>query len=568
MFFSRPKAQPLAELLNQCRRAFWVVVGATMLAELLSVAPILYTLNMYDRVMTSRSEVTLISLTVLIMSAYAFWGAIEWFRGRLLIRISMRIDWDLASKVFDASFRRFIGRKEVNVHQVMGDLVTLRQFLTGAPMLALVSAPFALFFIIFGAFFHPYLALFCLVASTLLLVATFVTNKATTPLLKEANTRQGESNMLAAQCLSQSETALGLGMHATLRSRWYHAHQKYLGLQANASEAQGVLGGVSGYLAKAFPSLQIALGVYLAIEGLITGGMVIAASFLISKAIAPLQKVMGSWNDIAAARQAYERLDALLAEDESWQDQLELPAPEGNLSVEGLFVQPPGATEAVLQNINFKLAPGDALAIIGPSAAGKSTLIRMLIGLWHPKAGHVRLDGAEIHDWVRATAPLGAHIGYLPQDTVFFAGTVAENIARMTAPDAEKVIQAAKLAGVHETILSFPHGYETRLSDAGHALTGGQRQRIALARALYGNPRYLVLDEPNSALDEASERSLVQTLANYRAAGNTVVFSTHRPMLLAASTKLLVLNNGRQAALGPTKDVVAALNASQQDAKQ
>ncbi|GBG14428.1 ATP-binding cassette, subfamily C, bacterial exporter for protease/lipase [Novimethylophilus kurashikiensis] len=559
MFLHPPKSKPIAALLDQCRKAFWLVAAGTFLAELISLAPILYTLNMYDRVLTSRSEVTLISLTGVVLAMYAFWGMVEWLRGRLLIRISMRIDWELATKLFDASFRRHVTRREINVHQVLGDLVQLRQFMTGTPMLALMSAPFAVLFIVICALFHPYLAMFCLAATLVLLFTTYLTSKATTSVLAEANVQQGRANKLAAASLQQSEATLGLGMRDALRARWYRAHQQFLGQQAQASEAQGILGGFSGFLSRALQSLATALGVFLAINGLITGGMVMAATFLITKTLTPLQLVMGAWKDITAARQAYARLDALLEEDVLPETQVTLPAPSGKLVVEGMTVVPPGAEATVLQNIQFSLEPGDALAIVGPSASGKSSLVRMLVGLWKPSQGHVRLDGAELYDWARAAIPVGQHVGYLSQDIGFFEGTVAENIARMGAPESDQVIHAAKLAGVHEAILSFPQGYETQLGELGHMLTGGQRQRIALARAMYGSPRYLVLDEPNSALDEAAERALVAVLQAYRAAGNTIIFTTHRPMLISAATKLMVLAAGRQAAYGPIKDVLATI---------
>lgn len=566
MFVERPKAEQLLMLMKQCKKAFLFVTGATLIVEVLSVAPILYMMNMFDRVMASRSEMTMISLTVIILATYAFWSALEWLRARMLVRVSMRIDWDLASAVYDASFRRYIGRKQVNVHQVLGDLLVLRQFLTGSSLLAVISAPFAVVFIAMGAFFHPYLAIFSAVATAMLFLATYITNKATTPLLKSAGDAQVESNRLAAQNLRLAETTLGLGMQDTLRKRWYKAHQGFLGLQANASEAAGVLGNLSGFLMKAFPSLQLALGVWLAIEGLITGGMVMAASFLISKSIAPLQKVLGSWKEIASAKQAYARLDELLIDDLAWADKLELPAPVGKLDVIDMTVTPPGAAAPVLHNLNFSLVPGDALAVIGASASGKSTLTRMLIGLWPADTGHVRLDGAEIHDWARSG--LGAHVGYLPQDVEFFEGTVAENIARMGAVESDKVIAAAKLAGVHDTILTFPQGYETRLSETGHALTGGQRQRLGLARAMYGLPNYLVLDEPNASLDDASERQLIQTIAAYRQAGKTVVFTTHRPALLAAATKLLVLAGGKQTTFGPAQEILSRTTAVAKAAAQ
>ena len=271
---------PLREVLHQCRQAFWLTGILTFVVEVLSISPIMYMMNMFDRVLSSRSEVTLVSLTVLILGLYVFWSALEWLRTRLMVRISMRVDWDLASATFDAAFRRYVGRKKVDVHQVLRDLLLVRQFLTGQSILAVMSAPFAVLFIIVGAFFHPYLAIFILVASGLLVGASYMTKRVTTPVLRDANDAKAESNRIASQSLQHAESALALGMQPHIRNRWYQRHQGYLGMQAHASEAAGMMGGATGFLQKAFPSLQMALGAFLAIEGQITGGMVIAAMML------------------------------------------------------------------------------------------------------------------------------------------------------------------------------------------------------------------------------------------------------------------------------------------------
>lgn len=547
---------PLREVLHECRQAFWLTGVLTFVVELLSVSPILYMMNMYDRVLSSRSEVTLVSLTVLILGLYVFWSALEWMRTRLMVRISMRVDWDLAAATFDAAFRRYVGRKKVDVHQVLGDLLQVRQFLTGQPILAVMSAPFAVLFIIVGAFFHPYLAVFILVASALLIVASYMTQRVTTPVLREANDAKAEANRIAAQSLQHAESALALGMHTHIRRRWYRRHQGYLGMQAHASEAAGMMGGATGFMQKAFPSLQMALGVYLAIEGLITGGMVLAATFLISKAVAPIQKLLGSWGEIVSARQSFDRLEQLLVEDDIHQDRLSLPPPKGRLLVEHVVAIPAGTRKPVIDNVSFTMMPGEVTAIVGPSAAGKTSLARLLVGIWRPVSGAVRLDGANVADWVRDD--LGQHIGYVPQDIGFFEGTVAENIARLGPVDDAKVVTAAKLAGMHDTVLSFPNGYETELGDTGHVLTGGQRQRLAIARALYGSPRYIVMDEPNAALDDASERNLVVLLRALGNDGATVIFTTHRPNLIAAADNLLVLAHGRQVGYGPVAAMLAA----------
>lgn len=547
---------PLLEVLQQCKRALWLTGLLTFVIELLSITPIMYMMSMYDRVLASRSEVTLISLTVLILGLYVFWTAMEWLRSRLMVRISMRVDWDLASATFDAAFRRFVGRKKIDVHQVLGDLLQVRQFLTGQSLLALMSAPFALMFIVIGAFFHPYLAIFILVASALLVVVNYMTQRITAPVLRVANDAKAESNRIAAESLKYAESALALGMHTNIRRRWYQRHQGYLGMQAHASEAAGVMGGASGFLQHAFPSLQMALGVYLAIEGLITGGMVMAASFLLSKAVAPITKLISSWSEIISARQSFERLERLLTDDDVHQGRMSLPPPKGRLLVEHAVAIPAGAKKPVIDGVSFSMMPGEVTAIVGPSAAGKSSLVRLLVGIWQPVSGSVRLDGASVADWIRDD--LGLHVGYVPQDIGFFEGTVADNIARLGEVDPAKVIMAAKLAGMHDSILAFPKGYETPLGETGHVLTGGQRQRLAIARALYGTPKFIVMDEPNSALDDASERSLIVLIRALKNSGATILFTTHRPNLISAADNLLVLSNGRQVGYGPVAGMLAA----------
>lgn len=546
----------LSKVLAQCKSAFWFVFILTAILELVAIVPVLYMLSMYDRVLTSRSEVTLVSLTLMVFGVYVFWSGLEWIQRRMMVRISLRIDWDLAADAFDASFRRTVSRRRINVHQILGDLVNLRQFLTGGPLLALMSAPFALLFIGVSAVFHPYLALFALGASALLLAVTYLTQKISTPQLHEANNASAEASRVASQSLRQAETALALGMQSGLRRQWHMRHQAFIGMQTSASEAAGILGGFSGFLTKALPSVQMALGVWLAIEGLITGGMVIAATTLLSKAINPIQKVLGSWKDISNAKQSYDRLASLFAEDDVQPERMALPAPNGRLDVAELCVQPEESARPVLSGIGFSLAPGQILAIVGPSAAGKSSLVKSLVGIWRPTKGSVRLDGAEICEW--AMDNLGRHIGYVPQELEFFDGSVAENIARLGEVDSEKVVRAAQMAGMHETILAFPKGYDTRLGENGFALTGGQKQRLALARALYGDPVYVVMDEPNASLDEAGERSLAAAIKALKARGASVVFTTHRPELVKVSDYLLILAGGKQAAFGSTAELLAA----------
>jgi len=549
--------RPVAKVLRSCRHSFYIVFVISFVVELLSVAPMIYMWTVFDRVLTSRSLVTLVSLTVLMVGVYIFWGALDWLRTRLLVRVSLRLDWDLAADVFDASFRRSVGRRGVNVQLLLGDLITLRQFTTGEPLLALISAPFAVIFIAVGWLMHPYLAYFIGAAVVIMLISAYATEKMSAPILKAANDENAEATLIASAGLRQAEATLALGMMPQVRSRWYDRHRSFLGYSVNASEASGLLGGVATFIGRAIPSLTIALAAWLAIRGEITGGMLIAASMLIGKAIGPLQKLMSSWKEIIGARQAYERLNALLFEDSKLSSRMQLPSPKGRLDVIGAAAAPPGATNVVVGDVTFSIQPGEAVAVVGPSASGKSSLTRLLVGVWQPALGSVRLDGVELSEWNHDE--VGPHIGYVPQEVEFQSGTVAENIARLKTVDSEKVIEAAKLIDMHETILSFPEGYDTPLGDTGFALSGGQRQRIGIARAFYGSPKYIVMDEPNSSLDEVGENALMKAIVTLKEQGTSFAITTHRPRLLSVVDNLLVLRQGRQVGFGPAAEMLAAI---------
>jgi len=552
-----PDEEPVRKILLQCRQAFVFAFLLTLIIDILSITPMMYMMNTMDRVLSSKSGVTLVSLTVIVIVFYVFWSALEWIRTRLMIRISLRIDWDIAADVFDASFRRYVGRKNVNVNQLLADLVSLRSFFTGQSALALMDAPFAIVFIFIGALFHPYLAIFAVVSSVLMLIVSYATIKVTTPILKEASDANSEASRVATNSLRQAETTLALGMLGAVRNRWYEQHRVYLTNQVNASESTGLMGGMSGFLQKAMPSIQMALGTFLAMENLITGGMIMVASMLISKAVSPIQKLIGSWKDIVAARQAYDRLNELLSADLLKKHNMKLPAPKGKLELDDVEGIPPGHNKAVISGVKFTLEPGQVMAIVGPSAAGKTSLVKLLLGVWAPSKGRVKLDGIDISEW--SHDEVGPLVGYVPQEIEFFEGTVAENIARLGEVDADKVVKAATLIGMHEIILSFPKGYDTPLGETGFALSGGQRQRLAIARAIYGDPKYVVMDEPNSNLDELGESALIEAVESLKNNGSTVVITTHRPRLVSIVEMMLVLKAGQQVAFGTAKDMLEAV---------
>jgi len=549
---------PVSNLLIQNKNVFSFGFLLTFFTELLSITPILYMMNVFDRVMSSRSEITLISLTLLLFALLIFWSSLDWVKNRLFTRLSMRLDWDLAVEVFDAAFRRFAGRKRVNVQQVMGDLLKLRQFIQGSTLMAIMEAPFAVIVLAILWFMHAYLAVFAVVMLLILLILAYLKQRAATPLIRLANEATAETDRMVLETLRQSEPAMALGMLPQLRKRWYERHKDDLMLQANGYEASGLIGGISTVLTRSVHPLTIGLGVYLAILGEISGGAVIAAMFLVRKAIHPLQTLLNNWSDIITSKLALERLDKMLADDVAWKDRMTLPEPLGALEVTSLLAMTSNNRRSLLNGINFALHPGQMLAVVGPSAAGKSTLVKHLVGILKPTSGNVRLDGAEVADWIRSD--LGQYIGYVPQEVTVFEGSVAENIARMDSVDSDAVVKAAQQIGFHKSILSFPEGYDTQLGEGGHVLTGGQKQRLGIARALYGNPSYIVMDEPSASLDVAAEEALFKCLERLKKRKCTVIVTTHRPNILAAADLLLILNQGKQMAFGPPAVVQAMAN--------
>ena len=554
------KTPGLKDVIKECKGAFKLLVGMTLVINILSIAPILYILNIFDRVLSSQSLLTLASLTFLIVVIYLFWSGLEWLRNRVMVRISLRLDWDLAADLFDTSFRKTITHQRVNVNQTMNDLLTLRQFLTGPAVIAVIDAPFAILYILIAYVMHPWIAIFIVGATALLLIMGAATRYITTPALEAANQQNVEASRVATAVLKNVETAEAMGMLPRLRNMWHDKHREYLQHQVNSTESSGFVGVFSGVLTKALPSLQMGVAVILAVRGDITAGMVIAASFLMSKSISPITGLIGRWKDIVNARMAFNRVDQLLKDKTESKDHVKLPDPVGHIQVSELLFTAPNSDRKILQNIQFELSPGSVLAVVGPNGSGKSTLMKLLLGVWKPTDGSVRLDGVEISDWPHEE--VGDFLGYVAQEPSLFEGSVAQNIARMGAVDSDKVIAAAKGAGIHEMVLAFPQGYETQIGTGEFVLSGGQAQRIAIARALYGDPKLLVMDEPNSNLDDRAEQELIRTLNRLKAIGHTVVISTHQKRMIALTDYMLVLNQGRMASFGPTAKVLEAFRGS------
>jgi len=551
------KKNELEQALLSFKSTFWTVGMFSAITNILMLAPSLYMLQVYDRVLASRNETTLVMLTVLLLGAYMLMSGLELVRSFVLVRVGARFDMMMNKRVYTAAYEQNLKQSGGNAGQSLGDLTTLRQFLTGNALFAFFDAPWFPIYLIVIFFFEPSLGWFALGGTAILVVLAYVNERVTRKPLAEANSMAVSAGVMATNNLRNAEVIESMGMLPNLFSRWFKTHGRFLSLQAEASEKAAKVSAATKFVQVSLQSLVLGFGALLVLENKMTAGMMIAASILVGRALSPVQQVIGVWKTFSTTRSAFERLSGLLQANPAREAGMQLPSPRGLLSVEGVTASPPGGKNAIIKNLSFAIAPGDVLGVIGPSGSGKSTLARLMVGVWPAFAGKVRLDGADMYQWNKAE--LGPHIGYLPQDIELFTGTISENIARFGEVDAEKVVEAAKRAGVHDMILHMPGGYDTKLGDSGAGLSGGQKQRLGLARAMYGDPSLLVLDEPNSNLDDVGEQALVQAVRDMRQRGKTVVLITHRTTILGATNKLLLLREGTAQAFGPTNDVLAAL---------
>jgi ATP-binding cassette subfamily C exporter for protease/lipase len=539
------------------RRVFWALALFSGVINLLVLVPSLYMMQVYDRVLTSRNETTLFMLTLIALGLFFFSGLIEWVRGQVMIRMSAGLDDALGERIFDAAFARSLREHNANPAQVLSDLATLRQLITGQGLIALLDAPWLPIFLLVAFIFHPWFGVLTLVLALILIGLALWGELATRTRLGEANRLGVQSAAYVNSTLQNAEVIQALGMLGPLRDRWSLMQQRIIAAQAHASDRSARITSATRFVRISGQSLSLGLGALLVLEGQLSAGMMIAMSLLLGRALAPVEIAIGSWKQFTSGRQSYQRLSQLLHQHPRQPLRMPLPPPSGALRLEQLYAGPPGATQPSLRGINLALKKGDVLAVIGASASGKSTLARAMVGVWPPMGGSVRLDDAEISQWTHDA--LGPYLGYLPQDIELFDGSVADNIARFGEQNPEKIIAASRHAGIHEMILRFPKGYDTPLGPGGLGLSGGQKQRLGLARALYGNPSLIVLDEPNSNLDEAGELALIQAISTLKAAGSTVVLITHRPSVLAVADYILLLKDGTQQAFGPRDAVLKAL---------
>ena len=547
----------IAQTLIGFKGAFRTVGVFSAIINVIMLVPALYMLQVYDRVLSSRNETTLLMLTLMVLGAYLLMSTLEFIRSFILIRVGAQLDMKMNKRIYTAAFEQNLKQAGSNAGQALQDLTNIRQFLTGNGLFAFFDAPWFPIYLAVIYLFDPLLGMFALGGTVVLIALAYVNEVISKKPLAEASTMAVASSNLATNNLRNAEVISAMGMLPNLMSRWFKLHSRFLQLQAEASEKAGVVSALTKFVRMSMQSVILGLGALLVLDGKITPGMMIVASILMGRATAPVEQLIAVWKNWSSTRSAYQRLNKLLETNPAREAGMSLPKPLGRVSVEAVTAAPPGSSVAVIKNLSFAIAPGDVLGIIGPSGSGKSTLARLLVGIWPAAVGKVRLDGADVYNWNKDE--LGPSIGYLPQDVELFAGTVSENIARFGEIDAEKVILAAKRAGVHDMILHFPQGYDTPLGDGGGGLSGGQKQRLGLARSMYDDPSLIVLDEPNSNLDDVGEQALVAAINDLRGRGKTIVLITHRTSALSTTNKLLLLRDGMAQLFGPTGEVLAKL---------
>jgi len=545
--------------IRACRAVAWKAGLFSFAINLLVLAPSLYMLQVYDRVLTSGRVETLAMMTALLAAALLLMGALEALRSVLLSRASTWLANRLGPIYLGLCVRsRLVG--DASGAQPLRDLNQVQSFLSSPALMVFFDAPWTPFFILLVWFLHPWLGAFAIISALALLAFSLVNEMVTRKANQQANSEQIVTLQQAEAAIRNAEVVRAMGMLPAMLHRWQARNAGALAAQQIAAERNGILLGFTKFLRFFVQSATLGLGAFLVLKSELSAGGMIAASILLGRALAPVETAMGSWRNFAATRVAYARLKSRMGALPPEPRRMRLPTPEGHVSLRNVSYAPPGSRALVLQDVSFSLSPGEAVAVIGASASGKTSLCRLLVGINRPTSGEIRLDGAELHHW--NMDDLGAHIGYLPQDVELFAGSVRDNIARMDVPDDDTVVRAALTAHAHDMIQRLPHGYDTQIGDGGARLSGGQRQRIGLARAIYGRPRVIVLDEPNANLDQAGESALAAAIAELKQDGVTLVIVGHRPSTLAQADKILLLRDGHVEAFGPRADVLARLRAA------
>lgn len=548
------RSSELSAALAQSRGAFIGIGVFTAAINILQLTGPLFMLEVYDRVLPARSVPTLVAISILALVMFGFQGVLDIVRSRVLVRIASAVDQSLSRRVFDLAAVLPLKAMTPASFQPVHDLDRIRGFMSTVGPAAFFDLPWMPLYLGICFVFHPYIGWAATIGGVLLIGVTLITEYMTRQPSRAAAGLADSRMALAEASRRNAEVVQAMGMSGRLNAVWFGHNQRHLEAQRRVADIAGGMSVLSKIMRMVLQSFVLGVGAWLVINQQATAGIIIASSILTSRALAPIEVALSQWKGFITARQSWRRLNGLLAAIPAETARIELPKPSNSLSLEAIGINPPGTNRLVAQGITFQLKAGQGLGVIGPSASGKSSLVRAIVGVWPAIQGKIRIDGAALDQWTPET--LGPHIGYLPQDMELFAGTVTENISRFEAnPSSEAVIAAAKAASVHELILGLPNGYETQVGDAGTSLSAGQRQRIGLARALYGDPFLVVLDEPNSNLDREGDEALTKAILGVRARGGILVVVAHRPTALAGVDTVLVMLNGRQQAFGPKETV-------------
>lgn len=563
----RPQAV-LKKLLKEQGPSYQTAVLYSLVIGVLSLASTFFMLEVYDRVVNSRNSFTLLMLLVAVVGAYVMWEMLELVRHGVMHGVSRKLDEAFSTQLFDTAFEARLKGRPGGTTQALADLKTIRDFLPSGAVMAALDAPMSLVCLLIVFAVSPWLGVFALVGAVVQVWIAVRTERSTMPVLTEANRAAIDARNYANGTLRNAQVIEAMGMMGSIHDRWMGKQRKFLSMQAVASDTAGTNTASSKFIQTMQTSLLLGASCWLMLKGQMLGGggMMIVASTLGGRVLTPLVQLVAQWQSVVNARDAYQRLEGLLSGFPLREPGMPLPAPRGLLTVESLVAGAPGSRIPILKGVSFAVQPGECVMLIGPSAAGKTTLARLMMGLWPATGGKVRLDGADVYTWDKAE--LGPHLGYLPQTVELFDGTVAENVARFGDVDMAEVERVINQVGLAQTIAALPEGLNTRVGEDGAVLSGGQRQRVALARAIYGRPKFLVLDEPNSSLDEAGEQALMATLQHLKSQGCSVLVITHRTSVLPAADKVLMLRDGQVAAFGPRDEVLAALQKAKQQAQQ
>ena len=564
-----PKPRTLiANYLKSPTKTYRQAIFYSLIIGVLSLGPTIFMLEVYDRVVNSRNSTTLVMLLILVIGSYIVMELLELVRHDLLQKVALGLDQELRNRLFNITFEANLKRIPGGSIQAFNDLRTIRDFIPSGAVTALLDAPMALVFLLIVFLLSPWLGVMALVGALVQVWIAYQTEKKTMPVLTDANRGSIDAQNYANGVLRSPQVIEAMGMLGAVHGRWMEKQGKFLDLQAVASDTAGANNAASKLIQALQSSLLLGAACWLTLKGQMLGGggMMIVASTLGGKVLTPLAQLVAQWRLVVNARDAYQRLENMLGYFADTPSTMTLPAPKGFLTVEGVVAAAPGSAVAILKGVSFAVAPGECVMVIGPSASGKTTLARLIMGLWPASGGKVRLDGADVYTWNKEE--LGPYLGYLPQTVELFDGTIAENIARFGGVDLEEVKRVIREVGLVDMVNALPDGLHTRVGEDGAILSGGQRQRVALARAIYSKPKLIILDEPNSSLDEAGELALLQTLANLKAQGASVLVITHRTSILPQADKLLMLRDGQVAMFGARDEVLQALQKAQTEAQQ